>query len=41
MIILTTGAVVPMEEFEKYVKKMHSDRDQAFENEYAVSLLSS
>ena len=41
VIILTTGAVVPLEEFEKYVKKMHSDQDQAFENEYAVSLLSS
>ena len=40
VLILTTGAVVPMEEFEHYVKNMHNDRDQLFETEYAVSWLS-
>ena len=26
-----------MEQFDNHVKKMHSDRDQHFEDEYAVS----
>lgn len=29
--------IVPVEQFDNHVKKMHSDRDQHFENEYAVS----
>ena len=40
VLILTTGAVVPVEEFENHVKNMHNDRDQLFETEYAVSWLS-
>ena len=40
VFILTTGAVVPVEEFENHVKNMHNDRDQLFETEYAVSWLS-
>ena len=40
VLILTTGAVVPVEEFEHHVKNMHNDRDQLFETEYAVSWLS-
>ena len=33
------GAVVSVEKFDSHVKKMHSDRDQFFENEYAVSYI--
>ena len=36
-IILILGAVVSVEKFDNHVKKLHSDRDQLFETEYAVS----
>ena len=32
------GAVVSVDRFNNYVKNMHGDRDQLFENEYSVSL---
>ncbi len=35
-IIIIIG-VVAVEQFDNHVKKMHSDRDEHFENEYAVS----
>ena len=35
MIIL--GEVVSIGDFDKHVKKMHDDRDEPFEVEYAVS----
>ena len=37
LIYIISGAIVPVEQFDNHVKKMHNDRDQPFENEYAVS----
>ena len=31
------GAIVSVDHFNNYVKNMHGDRDQQFENEYSVS----
>ena len=36
-IITIIGAVVSVDHFNNYIRNMHGDRDQQFENEYSVS----
>ena len=37
IMYVVVGAVVSVDHFSNYVKNMHGERDQSFENEYSVS----
>ena len=37
LYIIVVGAVVSVDSFSNYVKDMHNDRDEKFEEEYSVS----